>query len=224
MGLLVAASLLAADGAGAGGVAREAAASAAPAAASPATPVVTPLSSTRPLAAKLARVGRGEVAVTVSRADPLGGPERVDRGQLALEVPDRMRLDFQATGERLAVRGDGGEWVQPAAKQMVRIRPEQVGLASWLWEVFLSGGSDAFRERPRGERRYTLTPLDREAGLPDSIDVRVDAKGLPEQVAFIDVDGLGVRYQFRGWRFMAALGTRAFTLDAPPGYTVVDLP
>jgi outer membrane lipoprotein-sorting protein len=189
----------------------------------PATAHAT-LAATRTLAAKLARSGRGEASVTVTREDPLGGPEQVDRGRLALEIPDRVRLEFPSTGEKLAVRGDGGEWVQPAHRQMVRIRPEQAGLAAWLWEVFLTGGSDAFAEQALAERRYALEPRDGEAGLPERIEVTVDAKGLPEQVAFTGEDGVAVRYRFKGWRFLAPKGSAAFKLPAPAGYTVVEMP
>jgi hypothetical protein len=185
---------------------------------------VAPLAATRTLVSQLARSGRGEASVTVTREDPLGGPERVDRGRLALEVPDRVRLEFPSTGERLAVRGDGGEWVQPAVKQVVRIRAEQAGLAAWLWEVFLTGGSEAFAERAQGGRRFALVPRDDEAGLPERIDVTVDAKGLPEQVGFTGADGVAVRYRFTGWRFRSPRGPAAFTLSTPTGYTVVDLP
>jgi outer membrane lipoprotein-sorting protein len=187
------------------------------------------LRSTRALVAKLAKSGRGEAPVTVSRGDPLGGPDHVDEGRLALEPPDRMRLDFAATGERIALRGDGGEWVQPQARQMVRIRREQAGLATWLWEVFLEGGAEAFVEEPagstrEGERRYTLEPRDREAGLPGRITIQIDSKGLPSEVRFTDTDGTEARYRFRGWSFRAARGGKAFTLSAPHGYAVVDLP
>mgnify|MGYP001195749181 CR=1 FL=1 len=83
-----------------------------------AKPTPATLASTRTLVAKLAGSGRGEARVTVSRGDPLGGPDRVDEGRLALEPPDRVRLDFGATGERIALRGDGGEWVQPATRPL----------------------------------------------------------------------------------------------------------
>ena len=52
----------------------------------------------------------------------------------------------------------------------------------------------------------------------------VDAKGLPEQVGFTGADGMAVRYRFAGWRFKSPRGPAAFTLSAPAGYTVVDLP
>lgn len=189
-----------------------------------AKPTPATLASTRALVAKLAGSGRGEARVTVSRGDPLGGPDRVDEGRLALEPPDRVRLDFGATGERIALRGDGGEWVQPATRQMVKIRREQAGLATWLWEVFLAGGADAFAERVSGERRYTLEPRDPQAGLPARITVATDPKGLPAEVRFSEPDGTETRYRFRGWSFRAAQGARAFTLSAPKGYATVDLP
>jgi outer membrane lipoprotein-sorting protein len=188
-----------------------------------------PLAATRTLAARLAHSGRGEAPVAVSRSDPMGGPDREDKGQLVLEPPDRVRLDFAKTGERIALRGDGGEWVQPAAKQMVRISREQAGLAAWLWEVFLAGGGDAFSEqasgeRSSGERRYTLEPRDREAGLPARITITLDAHGLPAEVRFVESEGVEIRYHFKSWSFRAARGARAFALTAPHGYAVVDLP
>jgi len=192
------------------------------------------LVSTRALVAKLAKSGRGEVPVTVSRGDPLGGPDHVDEGRLSLEPPNRVRLDFAATGERIALRGDGGEWVQPQARQMVKIRREQAGLAAWLWEVFLAGGADAFVEQAAvsqaagsqaaGERRYTLEPRDREAGLPGRISIQIDASGLPLEVRFTDTDGTEAKYRFHAWSFRSARGAKAFTLSAPHGYATVDLP
>lgn len=183
-----------------------------------------PLAATRTLAAKLAHSGRGEAAVTVARSDPMGGPDREDKGQLVLEPPDRVRLDFGQTGERIALRGDGGEWVQPASKQMVKIRREQAGLAAWLWEVFLQGGGDAFGEHASGERRYTLEPRDRDSGLPGKITITLDPRGLPSEVRFVESEGVEIRYRFRSWSFRAAKGAKAFTLTAPRGYAVVDLP
>ena len=199
-------------------LASPAAASAAPAAAPAAT-----LGATRTLVARLARSGRGEAAVTVARSDPIGGPDRIDRGTLALEVPDRVRLDLKG-GERIALRGDGGEWLQPRARQLVRIRSEQAGLAAWLWEVFLRGGGTEFREKATGERRFALEPRERETGLPERIAVRLDERGLPAEIAFTEADGAEIRYRFRSWRFMAARGPKAFALQAPRGYEVVDLP
>lgn len=189
------------------------------------TPPASPaLAATRALVAKLAGAGRGEAPVIVSQSDPMGGPGREDRAQLVLEPPDRVRLDFSRTGERIALRGDGGEWVQPAAKQLVRIRREQAGLATWLWEVFLKGGGDAFAERASGERRYTLEPRDREAGLPVRITLILDPVGLPAEVRLVERDSVEIRYRFRGWSFRSAKGPGAFTLTAPHGYVVVDLP
>jgi len=198
--------------------------SAPPAAPSGARPASPALAATRALVAKLAGAGRGEAPVIVSQSDPMGGPGREDRARLVLEPPDRVRLDFSRTGERIALRGDGGEWVQPAAKQLVRIRREQAGLAAWLWEVFLKGGGDAFAERASGERRYTLEPRDREAGLPARITVVLDPVRLPAEVRFAESDGVEIRYRFQSWSFRSAKGPRAFTLTAPHGYAVVDLP
>lgn len=181
------------------------------------------LAATRVLVAKLA-AGRGEAAIVVARADPMGGPDRVERGRITLEPPDRVRLDFAASGERITLRGDGGEWIQPGARQMVRLDAAQAGMAGWLWEVFLKGGTTDFGERMVGVRRLVLQPRDRDSGLPDSITVVLDPRGLPAQVAFADPGGGETRYRFQGWSFARARGAGAFRLSAPRGYAVLDLP
>jgi outer membrane lipoprotein-sorting protein len=182
------------------------------------------IAATRSLVRKLSAAGRGQAMFTMTQTDPMGGPDVVQRGRIALEPPDRVRLDFNPTGERIAVRGDGGEWIQPSARQMVRLGREQAGVASWLWEVFLQGGTTGFTERTRGPGRYLLTPRDRDAGLPEGITVLVDARGLPAEIEYTEGGGAVTRYRFRSWRFMRPQGPRGFILAAPGGYATVDLP
>lgn len=182
------------------------------------------LAATRALVAKLSALGRGEASITVTQSDPMGGPDQVQTGRLALEPPDRVRLDFPATGERVALRGEAGEWIQPQADQMVRLGREQAEMAAWLWEVLMKGGTGGFRERPAGPRRHALVPRDPEAGLPESITVELDARGLPARIEFAELPGASTRYRFRDWRFMRPRGPAAFTLTAPRGYTVVEVP
>lgn len=182
------------------------------------------LVSTRALVAKLKASGRGEASITVTLTDPLGGADHVQAGRLALEPRDRVRLDFAATGERVAVRGDAGEWIQPQARQMVRLGPDQAGMAAWLWEILMQGGTGGFSERAAGPRRHVLTPRDPEAGLPESIVVALDAAGLPTRIEFTESPGVTTRYRFKGWRFMRPRGAPGFTLSAPRGYSVVELP
>lgn len=187
-------------------------------------PAETGLRSTRALVAKLAAAGRGECGITVTVADLLGGPDRVDRGRLALEPPDRARLDFPATGEKLAVRGDGGTWVQPTARQVIRMTAEQVGLAAWLWEAFMKGGQSEFSERAQGGGRYELVPREEASGLPDRVTIAIDGRGLPATIEFEEAGGGLTRYRFEGWRFRAARGAAAFRLATPAGYTEVTMP
>ena len=182
------------------------------------------LASTRALRGRLAANGRATAAVTVSIPDPMGGPGRTERGRLALEPPDRMGLDFPASGERIAVRRDGGEWLQPATRQLVRIQPEQAALASWLWDVFLRGGADRFRERSLGGRRFALTPRDEKEGLPGHVVVTLDRRRLPVRLEIEDPTSVQMRYEFSGWRFSRPRGARAFVLTAPAGYSIVDRP
>jgi hypothetical protein len=161
--------------------------------------------------------------VTMTQTDPMGGPDVVQRGRIALEPPDRVRLEF-TTGERIALRGDGGEWIQPSARQMVRLKREQAGMASWLWEVFLHGGTGGFTEQATGPGRFRLVPRDRDAGLPEAITVLLDARRLPAEIEYQEGGGALIRYRFRAWRFARPRGARDFTLTAPAGYATVDVP
>ena len=182
------------------------------------------LAATRMLVARLAAAGRGEAAVTLTQPDPMGGPARVERGRLALEPPACVRLDFPRTGERFATRADGGEWVQPAARQMVKLNREQTAVVSGLWAMFLGGGGGRFVERPDGARRFMLQAREAKDGLPDRITVLLDARGLPASLEMDDGQGGMVRYAFKRWRFSRASGVGAFTLRPPSGFTVIDLP
>jgi len=180
------------------------------------------LAATRGLVERLVASGRGETDVTLTRPDPLGGPSRVERGKLVVEPPARLRLDFPQTGERLAVRGSGGEWVQPGPKQMIRLNADQCEQVAGLWSVFLHGGD--FNERRAGERRYLITPRDLDSGLPDSITIKLDAHGLPVALETRTGDEPATRYDFKAWRFTRPAGDAGFVLKAPKGFAVVDLP
>jgi outer membrane lipoprotein-sorting protein len=194
--------------------------------ASAAPPKAAPgLVATRALVERLTAAGRGEAAVTLKRTDPLGGPPQVEKGRIALEPPARVRLDFPASGERVAVRADGGEWVQPATQQMLRLTRQRTEAAAGLWQVLLRGGAERFRERSSGSRRCVLEAKpDSGSGIPDRITVELDARGLPTAIEMDDGSGSTTRYEFLGWRFSGPKGDRAFTLAAPRGYAVVDMP
>jgi len=182
------------------------------------------LASTRTLVTRLGAAGRGVANVTLTRTDPMGGPPVSTRGRLALEPPDRMRLDFPSSGERIAARRDGGEWIQPSAHQMVKLKPEQTELAAGLWQVFLRGGAGRFTERAAGARHYVLAARASEEPLPGEIHLKLDARGLPASLEMDDPSSGHVRYTFSAWRFSRPSGAAAFRLRAPKGYAVVDLP
>lgn len=180
------------------------------------------LRATRALARQLTAAGRGEAALTLVREDPMMGRTETFKGTLALELPDRVRVEFPETGERIAVRGEGGEWLQPAARQMIRLRPEQAGVASWLWDLFLHGGRGRFTERESGRGRYALTFRHEGDALPETLIVTVDARGLPLTMEVRD-PGLGrSSYRFANWRFTRARGAAAFVIRPPRGYTVLE--
>jgi hypothetical protein len=176
----------------------------------PADAIAAPLESTRRLAAELKRAGRAEVMLSWEVGDG-----RLS-GTLALEPPSLARLEVGATGEKVTLRADGGEWLQPALHQLVRLSPEHSGAAMRWWRL-LAGGEPA-RERRIGRGGYRLVVGTGEDA--DSAEVWLDARGLPARLVL----GGDQAYALRGWRFTRARGVTAFRIPAPPGVEVVELP
>ena len=175
----------------------------------------------RALISKLQSNGLGETKITQTTPDPTGGPARVDKATLALEPPDRARVDY-AEGEALTVRSDGGEWLMPAAQQMLVLQPEQAAEAARVWSILLSGG-EGFTGRKLGARRHALIP--REAGgTVDSAWIDVDAAGLPVKAELFTSATGKVTVAFGPWKFSKARGQAAFRLKAPEGWPVIPLP
>jgi hypothetical protein len=178
--------------------------------------------ATQRLAARLKSAGRAEANLIQT---VLAGGEtlRSDRGRVALETPDRMRLDFTKSGEKLTVRGDGGEWLQPAARQLLVLRAEQALAAMGLGQVLLGGRDGAFVERALGGGRYRLVARSADPGMPDSILVRLGPDRLPRRIEAWIGDQRFV-LALSGWTFSRPRGREAFTLRAPPGYAVLQAP
>jgi len=178
------------------------------------------LQSSAALARELGAGRRAEVTLRWEVPAAPGARSRTVSGTLALEAPDRMRLDMAGTGERLVARGDGGEWLQPATKQLLRFGARHASPVIRWWRVLL-GDAAGVRERRIAPRRYVLVQRD-EAGLADSATVTLDARGLP---ARLELPGDGApAYRLAGWRFIRARGPAGFRLSAPEGYETVPVP
>lgn len=179
------------------------------------------LQSSAKLSQRLRASGRAEVTLRYTLAATPGGKDREVSGALALEPPDRVRLDVSSTGERLVASAEGGAWLQPATKQLLRFGPQQAAPALRWWRVLLGAG-DGVRERRVAADHYVLVLTER-TGVADSAAVWLDPAGLPKRL----VVGGGedaLEYRLAGWRFMHARGASAFRLTAPAGYETVDLP
>lgn len=187
-----------------------------PAAARPAE-----LQASARLARELGAARRAEVTLRWELPGAPGSPPRPMSGTLALEAPDRVRLDMPGTGERLVARGDGGEWLQPATKQLLRFGAGQAAPAIRWWRVLL-GEAAGVRERRVAPRRWVLVQRDA-AGFADSATVWLDARGLPARLELPGGDGT-MTYRLGGWRFVKARGPAAFRLSAPAGYETIELP
>jgi hypothetical protein len=178
--------------------------------------------SSRALLARLGESGRAVATIERDDVDPLRGETRTLSGSLALEPPDRARLELAQTGEIVTLRGDGGEWLQPRLAQMLRLGARQAEAARRWWALLLPGSASRFREVPLGSQRYLVVAG--EGGAADSAWVTLDRAGLPSKLRFRDAAGEFVDVRFRGWRFERGRGRAAFVQSAPAGIHVIDLP
>ena len=182
------------------------------------------LECARALSARLHAAGRAEATVELLQPT-LSGNWRSVRGRLALEPPDRARLDFPATGEQVTLRADGGEWLQPVNRQLLRLGPERAAPALSWWQVFLAPDSGGFREERRGAREFVVRRVAGAGADDEYAVVRLGADGLPVTVEpHAAGDAPAPVCHLRGWRFPSARGRAAFRLAAPPGFAEVELP
>ena len=185
------------------------------------TAAASPLMTARAMSRSLAGGRAGEATVSYAVAD-MGGTPRTVTGRVRVESPDRVRLDFTTTGEKITLRSDGGEWLQPATKQLIRIPAERASGALRWWRVLLPGSGASFHEDSLGDRRYRLTSRDVPGGI--TVTARLDARGLPVELMVEGMQEEAVTYRLNGWRFSAGHGAASYRLTAPPGYETVDLP
>ena len=197
-------------GASAGASGRAFAAAASPAAEDPG----------RELSRRLARSGSGEARFERVTADALSGRDVRVRGRIVLEPPDRVLLRFESTGERLSLRGDGGEWLQPSLRQMIVLTAAQAGAARAWWAVLAGAAPEGITIRPDGAHRFVLRSGEA-AGT--TARLTLDRAGLPASLD-LDEDGSRSAYRFSAWTFAAARGRSAFVQKAPSGFEVVRLP
>ncbi len=180
-----------------------------------------PPASTRVLLDKLRAAGRAEVTVRLQRHDPVTGRTVVLGGRLALELPRLARLDLE-DGERLTLREDGGDWLQPATRQLVRAGARTTsGLLAWCGAL-LEPGERGIVERKLGPREYSLTPADAAEALPQRLELGSDR--LPRRVVVALSADETIEYRLSRWRFVRGRGRSDFVLEAPPGIEVVEMP
>jgi hypothetical protein len=189
----------------------------------PAIAAAPKLVSTRALLAKLPGGGRAEADLRTTIEDPLGGPAQDVRGKLTLERPRYARLDFPS-GERMTLREDGGDWLQPRTRQLIRGGPDAVAEAVRWWGVLLESAGDRFVERPLGKGGYELRAADADSSSATRQRVWLGGDGLPARLEVVTPDGTTRTWRLQNWRFGHARGRPAFVLAPPRGYEVVELP
>ena len=180
-----------------------------------------PLTCSRALTQALRTNGRAEAALRYA-LPALDGAPRTVRATLALEPPVFARLDVAATGEKLVVRSDGGEWLQPQAHQVLHFRAAQAAAPLRWWRVLL--GDEALARERRSGDGYVLTLIDSHGAALDSARVWLDRKGMPSRLEVGDGGGGMTTYRLSGWRMRPGRGAAAFRLSTPAGYESVELP
>ncbi|HYM81052.1 MAG TPA: hypothetical protein VEY91_06540 [Candidatus Limnocylindria bacterium] len=189
------------------------------------SPAASRLETARVLEQRLTRHGRAEAQVVHALADALGAAAP-RRARLALE-PGLVRLDFTDDGERVTLREDGGEWLQPGPRQILLLPSDQIAGAAAIWNALLGSERDRFTERRIASNRFLLTPspaLAENVAAPfESLWVTLGQDRLPSRIEVRDASGQLLRLRFSGWRFAAARGPTAFRLAAPKGYAVVPM-
>ena len=177
---------------------------------------------TRVLVSRLRASGRVEVKVERLALDPISGSTQAMRGVLALEPPHRADIVFPATGERITVRADGGEWLQPALRQMIRLGAgDASGITRW-WDLLMGPEPGEFNARRVSDRRWIVVAAER-GGYADSAWITLSAQGLPIRLEVAETPGARSMYRFREWTFLKPRGRQAFVIQPPPGYEVVRL-
>ncbi len=177
---------------------------------------------TRVLVGRLRASGRVEVRIERLALDPISGSTQAMRGVLALEPPHRADIVFPATGERITVRADGGEWLQPALRQMIRLGAgDAAGITRW-WDLLMGPDPGEFNARQIGARRWVVVAAAR-GGPADSAWITLAADGLPVRLEVEETPGARAMYRFREWTFLKPRGRQAFIINPPPGYEVVRL-
>ena len=173
------------------------------------------------LGARLRAAGRAECGFTRVATDAFNGRPLQTRGRLTLEIPDRSRLEFPATGERITRRGDGGEWLQPKLHQLIVFGVGRAaGVRRW-WQLLIDGAAPGIEVTPHGRRALALHASD--GSGPDSARLELDATGLPARLVVPD-GGTIVEYRFGRWSFGPGRGVAAYRQRAPAAYERVELP
>jgi hypothetical protein len=189
--------------------------------ASAGTPPAPPRTA-KVLVERLRESGRAEATFVRRHRDLFADADVEVHGKLVLEPPDRARLDFDETSERVTLRKDGGEWLQPQLEQMLRFEPERAWAALRWWRLFAGVGQADVRERPAGDGGTVVRIGSGEA--IDSAWVRLAKDGLPAEIRIVEAGDLPVTYALGGWRFAKPRGRDDFVIRPPKGYDVFDLP
>ena len=153
------------------------------------------------------------------------GREIVERGELSMKRPGRMRWEYKDPEKKLFVsNGKTFYFYVPADRQvMVREQAGERGVTALL----LSGKGDildhfeaALEEGAAGRQRLRLTPRKRDAEV-DSVLLEVDQTAQIRGIEVMDVQGNHSRFRFEEIRENVGLSDKLFRFDIPSGVEVI---
>jgi outer membrane lipoprotein carrier protein len=155
------------------------------------------------------------------------GREIVERGEVRLKRPGRMRWEYQAPDKKLFVAdGQTFFFYVPADRQViVRAQDEQLSIAA----ILLTGKSGLLDEfsaataeaAPAGHTRIRLSPRRPNAEI-DSVLVDLDAKLRIASIHIFDAQGNGSRFDFSSVRENTGLEDKLFRFVTPAGVEVIE--
>jgi outer membrane lipoprotein carrier protein len=153
------------------------------------------------------------------------GREIVERGELSMKRPGRMRWEYKDPEKKLFVSdGKTFYFYVPADRQVV-VR-EQAG-EHGVTTLLLSGQGDildhfeaALEEGTAGRQRLRLTPRKRDADV-DTVLLEVDQTAQIRGIEVMDAQGNRSRFRFENVRENVGLSDKLFRFDIPSGVEVI---
>jgi hypothetical protein len=113
--------------------------------------------------------------------------------------------------------------LQPKLHQLVRAGPRSAAAGLRWWGMLADAGAPV-REKPLGRGRFALVPATGDSSAIGEARLTLDASGMPARLEVVEAGAPGRVFRLAHWKSARPRGARAFHLEPPRGYDVVELP